>query len=111
MEFVEHPPHYNQGNVECIDAMLSAFDSESVATFCKLNAFKYIWRSAEHEDGEHVNLRKAIWFLRMAVGEDARNDRKLFSTVGDTNGSVISSRESTRAGEAYEAGEGEEGQS
>ena len=66
------------------------------------------WRSAEHKDGEHMNIRKAIWFMRMAVGEDARNDRKLFSTVGDTNGSVISSRESTRAGEAYEAGEEEQ---
>jgi len=41
-----------------------------------------------------VNLRKAIWFLRMAVGEDARNDRKLFSTVGDTHGSAVSTRES-----------------
>ena len=44
------------------------------------------------------------------MGENARNDRKLFSTVGDTNGSAVSSRESTRAGEAYEAGEGEEEQ-
>ena len=41
--------------------------SEHVHLFCKMNAFKYIWRSSEHDDGEQVNLTKAIWYLRKAT--------------------------------------------
>jgi hypothetical protein len=32
------------GEIECIDAMVSAFGTEHVRIFCQLNAFKYIWR-------------------------------------------------------------------
>eukprot|EP01051_Picozoa_sp_SAG22_P012701 SAG22_NODE_1345_length_4675_cov_2.245629_5_plen_53_part_00 len=34
-----------------------------VAAFCRINAFKYIWRSTAHKDGADLNVRKAIWFL------------------------------------------------
>lgn len=64
---VNHPDHYNQGGIECIDAMRSAFGEEQVRVFCKLNAFKYIWR-ADQKNGEQ-DLRKAIWYLSAAVGE------------------------------------------
>lgn len=58
---VTNPPHYTQGNIQCIDAMESAFGKEAVATWCKLNAFKYIWR-AEHKNGME-DIDKAIWYL------------------------------------------------
>ena len=58
---VDHPSHYNQGNIECIDAMVAAFGKQAVANFCLCNAFKYCWR-AEHKNGlEDTN--KAIWYL------------------------------------------------
>ena len=58
---VDHPTHYNQGNIECIDAMVAAFGKKAVANFCLCNAFKYCWR-AEHKNGlEDTN--KAIWYL------------------------------------------------
>lgn len=58
---VLHPSHYTQGNIQCIDAMESAFGKEAVATWCKLNSFKYIWRS-EHKNGME-DIDKAIWYL------------------------------------------------
>lgn len=58
---VTHPSHYTQGNIQCIDAMESAFGKEEVGTWCKLNAFKYIWRE-EHKNGLQ-DIDKAIWYL------------------------------------------------
>lgn len=58
---VDHPSHYNQGGIECIDAMVSAFGKDAVADFCIINAFKYVWRASEKNGTEDIN--KAIWYL------------------------------------------------
>ena len=56
------PSHYNQGSIECIDAMVSAFGRKEVATFCKINAMKYIWRLG-HKDDEAQEIGKIKWYL------------------------------------------------
>ena len=61
MTNVEHPNHYNQGNIECIDAMFAAFGYNVVASFCVCNAFKYVWRHM-HKNGIE-DIEKAIWYL------------------------------------------------
>ena len=71
-EEIEHPRHYTQGEVECIDAMVLAFGEEAVRDYCRLNAFKYVWR-AKHKDSVESNTLKAIWFLRWSIGDDPRN--------------------------------------
>lgn len=58
---VNNPKHYTQGDIECIDAMKSAFGVENVMIFCKINAFKYLWR-AECKNGIE-DIRKAQWYL------------------------------------------------
>ncbi len=58
---VNHPSHYTQGEVECIDAIKSALTEEEFRGFCKGNAFKYIWR--EKHKGQDESLKKAIWYL------------------------------------------------
>lgn len=58
---VNHPSHYTQGGIECIDAMVAAFGKEAVSNFCLCNAFKYIWR-AKHKNGEE-DIDKALWYL------------------------------------------------
>lgn len=58
---VDHPSHYNQGGIECIDAMVSAFGKEKVADFCIINAFKYIWRY-NHKNGQE-DINKAYWYM------------------------------------------------
>lgn len=63
---VEHPSHYNQGNIECIDAMIAAYTKEEVIAFCKLNAFKYIWR-ANNKGKPLEDLQKADWYLDKVI--------------------------------------------
>ena len=62
---VEHPAHYNKGNIECIDAMIAAFGKAEVATFCKINAFKYLWR-AENKGKYKEDMEKAAWYTNKA---------------------------------------------
>lgn len=58
---VNHPSHYTQGGIECIDAMVSAFGKEAVAHFCICNAFKYIFRYRLKNGKE--DIEKAQWYL------------------------------------------------
>lgn len=58
---VDHPSHYNQGGIECIDALLAAFGREAVAYFCICNAMKYLWRT-EHKNGVE-DCEKAKWYI------------------------------------------------
>ncbi len=66
-DLVNHPPHYKQGGIECIDAIESALTPEEFRGHCKANALKYIWR--EKHKGQDESLRKAIWYLNRALGE------------------------------------------
>lgn len=72
IETVEHTQHYNQGNIECIDAMIAAFGITEVIAFCKLNAFKYIWR-AENKLNTLEDLKKARWYIDKIIEIQERN--------------------------------------
>jgi hypothetical protein len=61
MEQVKHPDHYNQGDIECIDAIRAALTPEEYRGFCKGNALKYIWR--ERHKGGNTSLEKAEFYL------------------------------------------------
>ena len=61
-EMVNSPAHYNQGNIECIDAMVGAYGRDEVKIFCKINAFKYLWRLG-HKDAEEQEIGKIRWYL------------------------------------------------
>lgn len=60
-DMVNHPPHYAEGGIECIDAMISAMGVEAVKNFCLCNAFKYVWRCRNKNGAE--DIQKAIWYL------------------------------------------------
>lgn len=62
---VDHPAHYNRGNIECIDAMIAAFGKAEVAVFCKINAFKYLWR-AENKGKYKEDMEKSAWYINKA---------------------------------------------
>ena len=59
---VNHPEHYTQGVIECIDAMLSAFGGDAVQEYCVCNAFKYLWRH-KHKGKRAEDVSKAQWYL------------------------------------------------
>lgn len=60
-DMVNRPPHYCQGGIECIDAMQAAFGAEELATYCKIAAFKYLWR-AEYKGGIE-DMEKARFYI------------------------------------------------
>ena len=68
---VNNPKHYTQGDIECIDAMKSAFGADAVKNFCLCNAMKYIWR-AECKNGEE-DIRKAQWYLQKYLALGVKN--------------------------------------
>jgi len=59
---VNSPAHYTQGGIECIDAMVAAFGAEAVMVYCKINAFKYVWRASLKNGVEDIT--KADWYLK-----------------------------------------------
>lgn len=63
-EKVNHPSHYiNSDGKECIDVMIDTFGIDAVITFCKLNAFKYMFRAGKKEGSpEKEDLDKAAWY-------------------------------------------------
>lgn len=62
---VDHLAHYNRGDIECIDAMIAAFGKSEVAVFCKINAFKYLWR-AENKGKYKEDMEKSAWYINKA---------------------------------------------
>jgi len=55
------PNHYKSCSIECIDAMILAFGADTVAEFCIINAFKYIWRYKDKNGLEDLN--KAEYYI------------------------------------------------
>ena len=72
-DMVNSPPHYQREGIECIDAMVHAFGEDAVRTYARLCAFKYQWR-ADMKGKKNEDLKKAVWYLRWATGEDPRNN-------------------------------------
>ena len=63
MENVNHPKHYNQLPIECID-VVKHFD------FCIGNVIKYCWRAGlKNSDTELQDLEKAKWYLEHRINE------------------------------------------
>lgn len=59
---VNHPAHYTQGGIECIDAIKAATEGlTSIEAVCTANAIKYMWRWKWKNGAEDID--KAIWYL------------------------------------------------
>ena len=61
-DMVNHPPHYTQDGIECIDEMIMVFGEETVMDFCLCNVWKYRKR-ALHKNGQE-DLDKANWYMK-----------------------------------------------
>lgn len=69
---VNNPEHYCSGNIECIDAMESAYGTEAVKNFCICNAFKYLWRFNKKNKDEDVN--KMMWYINKYKDLNAKKE-------------------------------------
>ena len=65
---VNHPKHYNQGGIECIDAIKAATVSKrGIEAVCVGNAIKYLWRYEEKNGVE--DIKKAKWYIERLIKE------------------------------------------
>lgn len=67
MSNVEHPSHYNNGTIECIDALESALSKDQMIGFCVGNAIKYLWRH-QHK-GKIEDLKKARFYIDWVINK------------------------------------------
>lgn len=75
-DMVNHPPHYCTGDIECWDAMVSAFGPEWMRAYATVTAFKYIWR-AKHKGYFAEDMKKAAWYeARAAELEERLRDKE-----------------------------------
>lgn len=62
---VDHPDHYNQGSIECIEALKACMTPEEYHGFCSGNVIKYVWRY-RNKNGIK-DLKKAKWYLETLI--------------------------------------------
>lgn len=59
-DLVNNPKHYNQGDIECIDAIRAMLSSEEFIGYLRGNSLKYRWRF-RYKNGVQ-DLDKAEWY-------------------------------------------------
>ena len=62
---VNHPSHYTQGDVECIDCIRAALGPRGFRDYCVGNCIKYLFRY-QHKAGQQ-DLEKAGVYLAWAT--------------------------------------------
>jgi hypothetical protein len=67
-EAVNHPDHYNEGKIECINAIEAQQTLEEFRGFLKGNIAKYLWR--ERTKGGTESLKKAQFYLDSLIKLD-----------------------------------------
>ena len=70
-DMVNHPPHYNQYGIECIDA-IQACTGEGFPAYLQGNILKYLWRY-DYKNGIE-DLKKAQWYLNKLI--EIKDDNK-----------------------------------
>lgn len=59
-DIVNHPLHYNKGNIACSEAMEAMLTKEEWIGYLRGNIFKYHWRFRDKNGIE--DLQKANWY-------------------------------------------------
>ena len=60
-DMVESPPHYNNGSIECIEAIEAMLTKDEYIGYLRGNALKYMWRF-RYKNKPFQDLRKARWY-------------------------------------------------
>ena len=67
-----NPSHYQQGEIECIDALKAALTPDEFRGYCKGSAMAYLWRLGQ-KDAPEQEARKAGWYISWLAGRDPRS--------------------------------------
>ena len=67
-DMVNHPQHYTQGGIECIECIKAAVTNKvGIEAVCVANVIKYLFRYEEKNGVEDV--RKAKWYIERLLKE------------------------------------------
>ena len=58
---VNHPPHYNKGGIECIDAIKAMLSPDEFVGYLRGNSLKYRWRM-RYKSNPIQDMEKAQWY-------------------------------------------------
>ena len=58
---VNHPPHYNKGGIECIDAIKAMLSTDEFVGYLRGNSLKYRWRM-RYKSNPIQDMEKAQWY-------------------------------------------------
>ena len=74
-DLVNHPPHYTNGDIECIDAMKASMSHIEFCGYLKGNVTKYLWRYRDKVKANQ-DIDKALWYLNRLKEELTCQEKK-----------------------------------
>ena len=74
-DLVNHPPHYNNGKIECIEAIEAMLSHEEYVGYLRGNSLKYRWRFRYKDFIQ--DLKKAEWYENRLLEELKKNADKV----------------------------------
>lgn len=63
---VDHPEHYTQGTIECIDAIEAALGRAGFVAFLRGQVIKYQWRLL-HKNNHLQDAQKSAWYNQKLI--------------------------------------------
>lgn len=83
-DVVNHPDHYCQGGIECIEAIKASMSFDAFCGYLKGNNIKYLWRY-EHKSKRVEDLKKAQWYQNRLIKEVEDDEIKRSTVHTDDN--------------------------
>ena len=78
-DMVNHPPHYNEGGLECIDYIKQQLGA-GFPSYLEGSIIKYIHRH-KYKDANIQDLQKAKWYLNKLI--EVKDDSQSILDFGD----------------------------
>lgn len=77
MDNVNHPSHYTQGGIECIEAIKASLGANGFCDYCKGNVLKYLWRWRDKGGVEDLEKAQVYlgWLLESAKAMDREEEQ------------------------------------
>ena len=76
-DMINHPNHYAQTRIECIDAIEACIEpyKDTVDAYLTSNALKYLWRH-EFKKNPIEDLKKAVWYINRIIEKYEKGEIK-----------------------------------
>ena len=66
-DLINHPPHYNVGEIETIDYIVDVLGKDKAAAYCHGNVLKYTGSRLWAKANPLQDAKKAVWYLNKMI--------------------------------------------